>query len=330
MMQLEFGGKRYPIPAGESAIGTAPDGAVVLSGHDVRPRHAILHGSPVGAAIRAAGPDAPVLVNGVRIGSDPTPLMDGDRVGIGGHELVAVDPARGNRPPRFEVTGAEEEEQALIAPSGATYRLADTLHGMPAVTPTTLPGTAPVASAAPLASLLIRSGEHKGERLPVRSAVANVGRADSSDVVIGDPSVSAEHAKLRRRDGLWVVTDSGSTNGTYVDGEPVTDEAPLVPGASIRFGAVTVLFEPYDEPANAPRQAEAAIAPPASVAPERGPAAAPPTRVVPPTPEPTPEPARSSRPTPEPDARQGTSAWLIAAVLAAAAAGAVVGFMLLR
>ncbi len=44
-----------------------------------------------------------------------------------------------------------------------------------------------------------------------------------------------------------MLSDLGSTNGTFVDGERVTDETPLGPGAAIRFGEVTTLFESTDD-----------------------------------------------------------------------------------
>jgi len=66
-------------------------------------------------------------------------------------------------------------------------------------------------------------------------------------VVIADPSVSTMHAKLQRRDAVWILTDLGSTNGTFVEGERLTGEAPLGPGMTLRFGDVSALFEPLDE-----------------------------------------------------------------------------------
>jgi hypothetical protein len=42
MMQLEFGGARIPVPAGETIIGSAPGSAIVLEGEGVRARHAIV------------------------------------------------------------------------------------------------------------------------------------------------------------------------------------------------------------------------------------------------------------------------------------------------
>jgi pSer/pThr/pTyr-binding forkhead associated (FHA) protein len=101
--------------------------------------------------------------------------------------------------------------------------------------------------------LLFRSGDLKGQRLPIKVPVANIGRGDYNDVVIDDPSVSTMHAKLQRRDAVWILTDLGSTNGTFVEGERLTGEAPLGPGTTLRFGDVSALFEPLDDSVPAPR-----------------------------------------------------------------------------
>jgi pSer/pThr/pTyr-binding forkhead associated (FHA) protein len=93
----------------------------------------------------------------------------------------------------------------------------------------------------------VRSGELKGRRLPIKVPVVNIGRADFNDVVLPDPSVSTSHAKLQRRENIWILSDSASTNGTYVEGEQVEGEVALSPGATLRFGDVSVLFEPLDD-----------------------------------------------------------------------------------
>ena len=87
----------------------------------------------------------------------------------------------------------------------------------------------------------------KGKRLPIKVPVVNIGRGDYNDVVIADPSVSTMHAKLQRREAVWILTDLGSTNGTFVEGEPLKGELPLSPGTTIRFGDVSALFEPLDD-----------------------------------------------------------------------------------
>lgn len=48
-----------------------------------------------------------------------------------------------------------------------------------------------------------------------------VGRHPRCDVVVGDPSVSRRHAQLTFRDGVWVLQDLASTNGTRVNGKLV-------------------------------------------------------------------------------------------------------------
>jgi pSer/pThr/pTyr-binding forkhead associated (FHA) protein len=106
-----------------------------------------------------------------------------------------------------------------------------------------------------LGRFLVRSGMLKGQRLLVKVPIVNIGRADYCDLVIPDDSVSSQHAKLTRREGVWVLTDLDSTNGTLVDGERVHGEVPLAPGAFVRFGDVQLLFEPTDDDAaiNAPK-----------------------------------------------------------------------------
>jgi pSer/pThr/pTyr-binding forkhead associated (FHA) protein len=77
----------------------------------------------------------------------------------------------------------------------------------------------------------------------------NIGRADYNDIVLPDESVSTTHAKLQRREGVWVLIDLDSTNGTYVDGDQVKGETHLAPGANIRFGEIGLVFEPTDDAA---------------------------------------------------------------------------------
>src|SRR5204862_8321271 len=120
----------------------------------------------------------------------------------------------------------------------------ETWQGVPA---------APRPSGAPLASFIVRGGALKGQRFSVKTPVVNSGRADYNEVVLPDESVSTTHAKLQRREGVWILVDLDSTNGTFVDGDQIKEEAPLAPGATIRFGDVSVVVEPMDEGAELAR-----------------------------------------------------------------------------
>ena len=121
----------------------------------------------------------------------------------------------------------------------------------PVATTGAMPHSASGAKAGPqaLAKFLVRSGSLKGQRLYVKVPIVNIGRADYNDLVIPDDSVSSQHAKLTRREGVWVITDLGSTNGTLVDGERITSDTPIAPGAFVRFGDIQLVFEPTDDEA---------------------------------------------------------------------------------
>src|SRR5260370_365236 len=399
MSLLELAGTRYPIPVGEVVRGSGPSCEIRITGPGILGRHAVVQGEADGAVvIRKASPAAEVLISGVGLGAEPTPLLHGDKVEAGGQELTFVDERRsgstqfvqaltpapgapeaagpatgrgGAKPAAVGTTGGrvvsltdgreyvitgvslvfgreagcdvvvavkdvsrrhgeivptpkgyllvdsstngtfvnEEriqgqrilaradvirigEEQfrfyADVAPAagtppplggpdagapraapppagapppvapppGAGERLKHTMHGVGAPPPTPAPpgGPAggvtpggPAGQGGPFANFLVRSGALKGQRLQVKTPVANVGRADYNDLVIPDPSVSTSHAKLQRREGVWVLVDLESTNGTFVDGERIKGDGPLAPGAMVRFGDVQLVFEPTDD-----------------------------------------------------------------------------------
>jgi hypothetical protein len=74
--------------------------------------------------------------------------------------------------------------------------------------------TASGLSASSSAPLLLALDRTEGELLLL-------GRHPRCDVVVSDPSVSRRHAQLTFRDGVWVIQDLASTNGTTVNGAPV-------------------------------------------------------------------------------------------------------------
>jgi hypothetical protein len=63
-----------------------------------------------------------------------------------------------------------------------------------------------------------------------------IGRHPACDIVVADPSVSRRHAQLTFRDGVWVLQDLASTNGSAVNGERV-GRAALHSGDLVELGA---------------------------------------------------------------------------------------------
>lgn len=63
-----------------------------------------------------------------------------------------------------------------------------------------------------------------------------VGRSPGCDLLLEDPTVSRRHAQLFFREGRWILIDLESTNGSYLNGEPV-HRAELLPGDVVALGA---------------------------------------------------------------------------------------------
>jgi hypothetical protein len=84
--------------------------------------------------------------------------------------------------------------------------------------------------------LLVTSGALAGTSLGLNDQQITVGRANDATLVLNDDYASSRHARLYPQDGQWVVEDLGSTNGTYLDRQKVTQPTPVPVGVPIRIG----------------------------------------------------------------------------------------------
>jgi hypothetical protein len=76
---------------------------------------------------------------------------------------------------------------------------------------------------------------------PIRPGLAYVGRSTVNDIVINDSTISQRHASIEySRNGVF-LKDLGSTNGTYVAGQPIKERW-LGVQDSIQFGGVHCLY----------------------------------------------------------------------------------------
>jgi hypothetical protein len=64
---------------------------------------------------------------------------------------------------------------------------------------------------------------------------ATLGRGDV-EIQLDDPFASSRHARITREGHVAVIEDLGSTNGTYLNEEPLTGPQPLHDGDRIRIG----------------------------------------------------------------------------------------------
>ncbi|MEU6891004.1 DUF1707 and FHA domain-containing protein [Streptomyces sp. NPDC046557] len=85
----------------------------------------------------------------------------------------------------------------------------------------------------------------RAEKLPTlllphpSAAPLRIGRDPGNGLRLSHETVSRAHAELALRDGVWVLTDLGSTNGTTVNGRRVTGSALVRDGDQVGFGRMT-------------------------------------------------------------------------------------------
>lgn len=151
-----------------------------------------------------------------------------------------------------------QDDQPLIEPATP-----DSIRGQPAqqVDPTICPycgrkkdasgvcscsviGTAASAvSAASGPRLIAIQGPRMGEVYDLQSGALTIGREESNTIVFSDDSaVSRRHARIASEKGEFTIYDEGSSNGTFVNGVKVTEQA-LRSGDEIQIGTTRLRFE---------------------------------------------------------------------------------------
>ena len=84
-------------------------------------------------------------------------------------------------------------------------------------------------------------GAQRGELLTL-SPVTTVGTDPMCTIVLNDKFMSSRHAEIKAENGVWVLRDSGSTNGTYVNNRRV-DRTELVDNDVLKFGSALIKFK---------------------------------------------------------------------------------------
>ncbi len=90
-------------------------------------------------------------------------------------------------------------------------------------------------------TIVFQSGPLAGQTLELTSEKLIFGRASTAHIAIVDGSVSSKHAELRREGGKWVFTDLGSTNGSFLNDNPLQTSA-LSHGDVVRMGVAAFIF----------------------------------------------------------------------------------------
>ncbi len=261
MPYLKLRDNQYPLAAGETTIG-AFDGAGIRLPAGDPVNGAIVSLGASGVSIRLSSAGSVVMVNGVQLGMQPSPLLHGDKIEIAGHELRLGEDQKGGN---TSFVSAAEVAKMVGAKSGAA------------------PKKPTMATGGRLVSLV------DGREYVVLDAGVTFGREVGNDVVIASTEISRRHASIAPAANGYVITDH-STNGVWVNGARVAGEQLLGRGDVIKMGAEEFRFYadvakvaapaaaaapsvPQPEP-TAPTAPTASTEPPA--APVSAPASAPP------------------------------------------------------
>ncbi len=86
----------------------------------------------------------------------------------------------------------------------------------------------------------------KREFVLVEGATATVGRSSNNDIQIPEQHISRQHAVISFRDGVFMVNDLGSSNGTFVNDQKIEEPFPLFAGDRIRLYVAELLFTTAD------------------------------------------------------------------------------------
>jgi len=95
----------------------------------------------------------------------------------------------------------------------------------------------------PSGTLVIQGGAEAGTRFPLKGGSTIVGREKGSDILLADPECSRQHCRIISMSDQFMIEDLKSTNGTRLNGTPLTETLELKSGDQIAIGKVLLELE---------------------------------------------------------------------------------------
>jgi pSer/pThr/pTyr-binding forkhead associated (FHA) protein len=94
-----------------------------------------------------------------------------------------------------------------------------------------------------MAKLVVLTEAFKGRTYELKVDKTTIGRLEDNAFQIPEASVSSHHCEVLLRGNDVVIKDLNSTNGTFVNGRQITDEAVLQPGQILRLGQIEIRLD---------------------------------------------------------------------------------------
>jgi pSer/pThr/pTyr-binding forkhead associated (FHA) protein len=245
-------GNIFTLTQSTITIGRGAFNFVRLESDSLSSQHASLHIENGRAIIEDLNSTNGTLINNMPV-KQPTELMHGDVITLGNEKLMLIDSENQDDATVFSLHAgtttavptskiAELNAGKLTAEETAqvvTDVLKKVFASMPASAQTSTGVLATLSKTAVDEIFELNTASSQ-------STTWNVGRDDSCPVTINNPTVSVSHASIRFEDGVWVIKDNGSTNGTKVNGKRVV-ESECKNGDIISFGKLNCVFGVAEE-----------------------------------------------------------------------------------
>ncbi len=83
------------------------------------------------------------------------------------------------------------------------------------------------------------------KEIPIMYWENSIGRSKNSDIVLSDPTVSRDHAVLLRREEGWIISDTNSKSGVYVNNHKISDRKQVYINDTIKVGTTELVLQKY-------------------------------------------------------------------------------------
>lgn len=211
MPVIRINDSQHSLGPGKTRLGGGADVDIRVSDDERIGAQAVIEFADGQSVIRRSG-DAPVKVNGVALGAEPTPLMHGDKIEVAGRELFYEEDTKGGTTRHV----MHSEIRSILEKRPGAAR-------------------ATIGSGGRLVSLV------DGKEYIVPETGITIGRDASSDVVVAQNEVSRRHAEIVPSERGYLLHDH-STNGVYVNGVRVLQSQVLSRSDVVRVGSEEFRF----------------------------------------------------------------------------------------
>lgn len=266
----QIDGERYPLNMWETSIGRSKHCDVVIGYETISRSHAVISRRIDGWYIYDLNSKSGILVNG-QSADRRAQIKPGDLLTLGNlafrfavvnDPVIQVGKKKKNPSPPPVAAAPQNDAPPAPAPRPAQQTMAqngnyDEQHRPQLHFESKRPSLIS-ESDAPKRSPLFSGDDVYSDSARLRATLRNartrevfsltgnrvsIGRSAACDITVSSPTASRRHALLILYEDGWAIDDSGSTHGTYLNGERVTSPQLLFPGDVIRIGSDKLVFQ---------------------------------------------------------------------------------------